>query len=163
MITENALLELYKTTLEEAQHRDRLYTQTWMAVAITGSVLVAALSFVFRQPLVISKWWVALPIALGLIFGVFFTNSIFRLVKEGDICRGIAREIEDALLTRKEQSGTERLICLLVRQKIDNIKQKTKCEYVKWVWRGQGWRWVYPGIVLVAWIAFCFFLCICIN
>jgi len=151
------LLELYSIALEEARHRDRLYTQTWIAVVITGSVLFAAISLFLKEPSAISgcciMWFM---IGLVLILAPLFTNSIFRLAKEGDICRGIAREIEDALLAEREQSGAEGLICLLVRQKIDGIKPTTKCEYIKWVCRGQGLRLVYPSAVVVIWILLSF-------
>ena len=51
------LIELYKIALEEAQHRDRLYTQTWMAVVISATVLFAALGL-FWGKYSLSFWMV---------------------------------------------------------------------------------------------------------
>ena len=159
-------MALYSIAMEEARHRDRLYTQTWIAVAITGSVFFAAAALFLKQPSIISEscltgFKIGL-VSLGTSLGLFFTYSVFRLVKEGDICRGVANKIEDALLTGREQSEAPELKDLLVRRKITEI-EPSDCRRVCWALSGQGWRWVYPGTIFLAWIAFCIFLFICIN
>ena len=99
-------------------------------------------------------------IVLVLIFGGFFTYSVFRLAREGNICRGIASTIEDALLTGREQSESPELEGLLVRQKLNEIPGG--CRRVWWAFSRQGWRWVYPGTILVV-ILFFIFLGICVK
>ena len=165
-VDKKQLMELYKISLEEARHRDRLYTQTWIAVAISASVFVAAFGFLFKQISVIFECYMTAfrigLISLGTFLGLFFTYSVFRLAREKKICWDVAGNIERMFLHGKEQSETPKLKDLLVRQKIEH-DEPGGCRRVCWALSGQGWRWVYPGTILLAWIAFCVFLFICID
>jgi len=155
-IDRNQYIELLSIAMAEARHRDRLYTQTWMAVVISATVLFAALGLFWGKGSLPSGWWITvIMIVFVLIFGGFFTYSVFRLAREGNICRGIASTIEDALLTRREQSESPELEGLLVRQKLNEIPGG--CRRVKWAFSRQGWRRVYPGTILV-FILFIFYL-----
>ena len=162
------LIELYKTTLEEARHRDRLYTQTWMAVAITGSVFFAAAALFLKQPPIIPECCMTGFrigfVILGTCLAFFFTYSVFRFAKEKEICCDIARKIECKFLHGEEQSEGPKLEeDLLIRHRLSKIEQKGWCDRLKWAFSGQGWRRVYPSTIFLAWIAFCIFLFICID
>lgn len=162
-IDKNMLIKLYSIALEEARHRDRLYTQTWMAVAIAGSVFLAAAGlFLKQQPSIISECYMTAfkigLVSLGTCLAFFFTYSVFRLARERKICWEVAEKIEGVWMGNKE--GLEDLF---VRRKISKIPEK--CRRICWAFscREQGWRWVYPGTIFLAWIAFCIFLFICID
>jgi len=134
-----------------------------MAVAISATVLFAALGLFWGKYFLPFGWWITvIMIALGLIFGGFFTYSVFRLAREGNICRGIASTIEDALLTGREQSERPELEGLLVRQKIEHDELQG-CARVKWAFSGQGWRRVYPITIFIVWILLSILLGICVK
>ncbi len=163
-INRNQYIELYSIAMAEARHRDRLYTQTWIAVAISATVLIAALGLFWGKYSLPSGWGITvIMIVLCLIFGGFFTYSVFRLSREGNICRNIASKIEKVLLNGREQSESPELEGLLVRQKLNKIPGGWRRVWWALSFRKQGWRWVYPVTILVVWVLFSIFLGICVK
>lgn len=157
--SKNQLIQLYSIALEEARHRDRLYTQTLVAGIIVFGILLTALSFTSKieQTLTLKGSLVlaGFLIVLGCLLLMWFYWSICQHAREGRNRRDIARSIED-ILAGKTQKDAIKLDNLLVMRKT----KERRLLRDKDVWSplvDPVARLSYPLILLAVWIVVCLF------
>jgi hypothetical protein len=95
------LLELYRTTLEELRHHERIYTYLVTGMVLIIPILISGYGFLFSGDLLIKpeyinqvKW--SLIIILIMLF-FFFWVLIFRLERKRRLCTNILKKIETKL------------------------------------------------------------------
>ena len=148
------LIELYKTTLEELRHHDRVNVELFVGMAIAISGLVAAAAYLLSSNgLAKETWCCRLAVKIGLflvagLMGGFFALTTVRLRKRFDACISTLQLIEGKL---RGQSALE-LDALLIRRRLDNIPLE-KCLQERHLLRN-----VYIGVGISLYIALGFFL-----
>ena len=120
------LIELYKITLEELRHHDRIYWQALIGLGVIITVFLAVISFLFGKdtPLsseaVYSAKWALLSFAIFL--AVIFALAIYRINSRAKISQEVIRKIECTLRGKQNTEETSELDGLLVRRELDKAK-----------------------------------------
>lgn len=105
------LIELYKTTLEEARHHDTINMQIFVALGVVISLFLAAIGLFFAKdfPLRYVCCAKAGILVLFLAVEVFFYSAFYRINKKFKACDEVREKIETELL-----KGTPELNSLLI-------------------------------------------------
>ena len=114
-IEKSHLIELYKTTLEEARHHDTINMQIFMALGIVFSLFLVAISFIF-----------SILVLFGATEG-FFGFVFYRYKKYFEACAKVSKEIEGSLTVDKRTRGTSEFDGLLIGPKLREIVDKSRC------------------------------------
>ncbi len=158
------LIELYKTTLEEFRHHDRIYVQALVGVAIIVPAFLVAVGFLFGGDSPVHSEYV--PYVKWGIFGLtillagFLWWNLYRINERLKVCSNVIGNIESKLLEAKtidetdEAAKTSELSRLLVKRELEKIKVKRF---------GQMRFWVYLFTVVAAFVALGLLLFVCID
>lgn len=125
-IDRSTLIQLYKTTLEELRHHDRVYWQALLGFAIISSVFLAAISFLLGEDspvrqeylLTVKRGIFSLVIPLTLLFVLAISRINIRL----KVSLGVIRRIESRLRAVENTGQGSELDGLLVREELDKSK-----------------------------------------
>jgi len=153
------LIELYKTAREEAYHHDTINMQMLAALAVVGSLLLIAISFIFDDNFPLRAQYVAyvkgIILAFFLAVLLFFYQAFRRIEKIFKACDKVSEEIERRLTVDKRTRGTSDFEGLLVGLEL------RRTEDGKWYAKNR--FKVYIGVGLVALIALALLLFVFIN
>ena len=119
------LIELYKTTLEELRHHDRVHVEVLAGIVIAVSVVVAGTPFVLGQDSPIADTWQPFIKAgiflFAVVAGLFFAYLSGRLHQGQQACILILQSIEAKLLGQSEQE----LDGLLIKKELGKSSGET--------------------------------------
>jgi len=149
-IDRDTLIELYKTTLEELRHQERVYVQALIGVVIIIPAFLVAVSFLFGGGSPVHSEYV--PYVKGGIFGLgillagFLGLTIYRINKRFEVCIRVSNNIESKLLGVKTIEETSEFDGLLVRRELNEIEFEKRFERIRF--------WFYIPILVAIFIAF---------
>ena len=132
-IEKSHLIELYKTTLEEARHHDTINMQIFMALGIVFSLFLVAISFIFSRDFPLRQecvYWFSVRAGILVLFGAaegFFGFVFYRYKKYFEACAKVSKEIEGSLTVDKRTRGTSEFDGLLIGPKLREIDDKSRC------------------------------------
>lgn len=158
-INRPTLIELYKTTLEELRHHDRVYWQALLGFALISSVYLAAISFLLGEDSPVRREYL-LTVKVGIFsliipLTILFALSISRIGIRLKISVGVIRRIEGRLRAVENTGQGFELDGLLVREELDKAKFDS--------WFGRKRFWFYIPIGVLAFIALWLFLFIALE
>ena len=155
----NTLIELYKVTIEEWHHQERIYVQAFVGLGIIIPVFLAAISFFFSRDSYLRLEYIHLVrwaiFSIAVIIGVFFIVLTLRIDGRFVVCRRVSNEIEEKLRKLHGTPFSLKMDNLLIKAEVN------KRRFDKII--GNYRLYVYIVIGLFCLVGFWFFLFRCID
>lgn len=163
-VDRDTLIELYKTTLEEFHHHDRIYVQAISGAVVLIPVFLIAASFLLGKDSPVSSQYIPYVkwglLGLAILFASFVWWNLHRIDERLRICSNVIGNIEGKLISVQTAADTDEaeklseLSTLLVMREMSKIKVKRF---------GQIRFGVYLFVILVVLTLFGLLLFVCIE
>ncbi len=154
------LIELYKTTLEEARHHDTINMQMFMALSVVISLLLVAVSLLFgKDSPVPPEYFTLVKVGILVLFGAgegLFYQAFCRMHRHFWVCGKVSEKIGEKLKKLANDQNTKgafNLNGLLVHEELRKSGEGEKICNEEWKWYRRPRLIVYGVAAIIAFVA----------